>query len=219
MDIKKENKINLVEDAAHATGASYNNKKIGRIGDVTCFSFHPVKNLAMPAGGAISLNGKNSKKQKEILKSLRWCGISNRKNAKYDISRLGWNYYMNEFSAALGIVQLKKLDELNNKRRCIAKRYFKEIKTDRKMPFNKDCSYHFYWIQIRNRDNFMKQMTENGVETGVHYYPIHKMSFYKSSTKLPVTEEAGKHIVSLPIHPNLADKDVDKIIKLTNQFS
>ncbi len=217
--ICKHHNIKLIEDAAHASGTSYKNRKIGTHGNSVCFSFHPVKNLAMPAGGAISLNGKNSKKQKEILKSLRWCGISNRKNAKYDISRLGWNYYMNEFSAALGIVQLKKLDELNNKRRCIAKRYFKEIKTDRKMPFNKDCSYHFYWIQIRNRDNFMKQMTENGVETGVHYYPIHKMSFYKSSTKLPVTEEAGKHIVSLPIHPNLADKDVDKIIKLTNQFS
>lgn len=173
----------------------------------------------MPGGGAITLNGKNSKKQKEVLKSLRWCGISNRKDTKYDVSRLGWNYYMNEFSAALGIVQLKKLDMLNNKRRRIANRYSKEIEIERKMPFSKECSYHFYWIQVKNRDNFMKKMTEYRVETGIHYKPIHKMTLYKSSIKLPVTEEVGKHIVSLPIHPNLTENDVDKIIKLTNQFS
>ena len=126
---------------------------------------------------------------------------------------------MNEFSAALGIVQLKKLDMLNNKRRRIANRYSKEIEIERKMPFSKECSYHFYWIQVKNRDNFMKKMTEYRVETGIHYKPIHKMTLYKSSIKLPVTEEVGKHIVSLPIHPNLTENDVDKIIKLTNQFS
>ena len=65
----------------------------------------------------------------------------------------------------------------------------------------------------------MKKMTEYRVETGIHYKPIHKMTLYKSSIKLPVTEEVGKHIVSLPIHPNLTENDVDKIIKLTNQFS
>ena len=215
----EEYNIMLIEDAAHASGTSYKNKKIGTHGTAVCFSFHPVKNLAMPGGGAITLNGKNSKKQKEVLKSLRWCGISNRKDTKYDVSRLGWNYYMNEFSAALGIVQLKKLDILNNKRRRIANRYSKEIEIERKMPFSKECSYHFYWIQVKNRDNFMKKMTEYGVETGIHYKPIHKMTLYKSSIKLPVTEEVGKHIVSLPIHPNLTENDVDKIIKLTNQFS
>lgn len=211
--------IALIEDAAHASGTSYKNKKIGTYGTATCFSFHPVKNLAMPSGGAITLNGKNSKKHKKILESLRWCGISNRQDTKYDVSRLGWNYYMNEFSAALGIIQLKKLDKLNNKRRRIANRYSKEIEIEMKMSFNKECSYHFYWIQVKNRDNFMKKMAEHGVETGIHYKPIHKMSLYKSSVKLPVTENVGKHIVSLPVHPNLTEMDVDKIIKLTNQFS
>lgn len=215
----KEHNITLIEDAAHAAGTSYKNKKIGTHGNLVCFSFHPVKNLAMPTGGAILLNDKNSIKQKEILKSLRWCGISNRKDTTYDISHLGWNYYMNEFSAAIGISQLKKLDKRNKKRQDIAQKYSKNIQDLTKMPFDKECSYHFYWIQVKNRNKFMKKMTEHGIETGIHYKPIHEMTFYKNSTKLPITEQVGKQIVSLPIHPNLTDNDVNKIIKLTNQFS
>jgi len=94
--------IKIVEDAAHAAGASYNNKKIGSFGNAVCFSFHPVKNLGMPSGGAITLNDTNSKKYEKILNALRWCGISNRVGTKYDVTQLGWNYYMNEFSAVTG---------------------------------------------------------------------------------------------------------------------
>lgn len=215
----KEYGIILIEDAAHAAGASYKNKKIGKHGAAVCFSFHPVKNLAMPTGGAITLNGKQSSKFKNILQSRRWCGISDRKGAKYDVTDIGWNYYMNEFSAAIGIEQLKKLDYTNKKREQIAKRYSDEIKLEKKMPFNKECSYHFYWIQVNKRDYFMKKMKENNIETGIHYLPIHNMKFYRNKTKLPITESIGKNIVSIPTHPNLDDSDVDKIIRLTNRFS
>lgn len=215
----KEHEIILIEDAAHAVGASYKNTKIGNHGTAVCFSFHPTKNLAMPTGGAITLNGKNSSKFINILRSKRWCGISNRKGTKYDVTHLGWNYYMNEFSAAIGLEQLKKLDYMNSKRRKIAKRYSEEIELETKMPFNSECSYHFYWIQVKNRDNFMKKMQKNNVETGIHYKPIHKMKFYKGKFKLPVTERAAANIVSIPLHPNLDEEDVSRIIKLTNLFS
>lgn len=209
----------LVEDAAHAAGASYKNKKIGQHGIAVCFSFHPVKNLAMPTGGAITLNGEGSKKFQDLLYSRRWCGISNRKGAKYDIRELGWNYYMNEFSAAIGLEQLKKLDRMNNKRKEMAKRYSKEIELERKMPFDKECAYHFYWVLVKKREEFMKKMAENNIETGIHYNPIHKMNFYNQKSKLPNTDNAAEHIVSIPIHPNLTDFDVNKIIELTNKFS
>jgi perosamine synthetase len=210
--------IDLVEDAAHAAGASYNKKKIGSHGSAVCFSFHPVKNLAMPSGGAITLNGKNSKKFEKLLKSRRWCGITDRKNTSYDVSCLGWNYYMNEFSAAIGTIQLAKLDHTNSIRLQIAKRYARSINLDKKMPFNPDCSYHFYWIQVKDRNNFMKKMAKNGIETGIHYKPIHTMKFYKGASKLSITEEVGKHIVSLPTHPNLSEDDQDRIIKLVNEL-
>ena len=211
--------IKIIEDAAHAAGTSHKNKKIGSHGNAVCFSFHPAKNLAMPSGGAITLNDENSKAFSESLKSKRWVGISNRKGSKYDVTSLGWNYYMNEFSAAIGIEQLKKLDRTNSKRKEIANRYSKELHVEQKIPFSKNCSYHIFWIIVKNRDKFMKKMQKNNIETGIHYLPIHKMKFYNSKSKLPVTEKITKSIVSLPIHPNLTDDNIDKIIKLTNQFS
>jgi perosamine synthetase len=220
--IKKIAKINslfTVEDAAHACGTKYNGKKIGSLGDFTCFSFHPVKNLAMPKGGAITINIKNSKQFKKKLNSLRWCGISNRIGPNYDIRELGYNYYMDEISAVIGIEQLKKIDKFNEHRFRIAKRYDKELNISKKMPVNKECSYHLYWILIDNREKFMKSMKLKGIETGMHYYPVHKMSFYKSKIKLPNTEKIGKEIVTLPIHPNLSNKDIDYIIKNVNKFT
>ena len=217
--ICKEHDLFLIEDAAHAAGSSYKNKKIGTHGTAVCFSFHPVKNLAMPSGGAITLNDSKSGFYEKILKSLRWCGIVDRKGTKYDVTNLGWNYYMNEFSAAIGLEQLKKLDALNSKRRKIAKRYSNEIFLHKKMPFNQECSYHLFWIRLKNRIKFMKNLTRNNIETGIHYYPIHKMKFYKSRLTLKNTEAISNELVSLPIHPNLSDSDVTKIIKLVNRFA
>ena len=215
---KKHNLI-LIEDAAHATGSVYNKKRIGTHGDVVCFSFHPVKNLAMPTGGALTLNGKNSKKTEDILKSKRWCGISSRVDHSYDVEQLGWNYYMNEFSATIGLVQLKKIEKMNNRRKNIAKRYFQEIKVSSKMSFSKNCSYHMYWLQVNNRKSFMKFLKENKIETGIHYKPIHHFSFYSHHQKLKNTDKVAKKIVSIPIHSNLSDDEVTRIIKLCNKFA
>ena len=211
-----EHNLILVEDAAHAAGTKYLGKNIGTHGSAVCFSFHPVKNLSMPTGGAISFNGKNAKKNLEQSKILRWCGITNRIDGKYDISDLGFNAYLNEFSASIGIEQLKKLDKMNSKRKKIAKIYSKEISIEEKMPYDNNCSYHLYWIKIKNRDDFRRRLLQKGIETGIHYLPIHKMSFFNDSKKLPITEEAGKTLVSLPMHPNLSDSEIDFIIKTTN---
>ena len=126
---------------------------------------------------------------------------------------------MNEFSAAIGLVQLKKLQKLNNIRRKIAKKYFSEINLKSKMKFDKNCSYHLYWILVKNRKKFREKLYENGIETGTHYKPIHTFSYYTSKNRLKITEDVGKRIIILPCHPNLKKQDVDKIIKLTNKFS
>ena len=217
--IAKEYNLPIIEDAAHSTGAMYDGKKIGSHVDAVCFSFHPVKNLAMPTGGAICLNGKNTVQSKKILHSLRWCGIEKRKGFDYDVGRLGWNYYMNEISAAIGLVQLKKLDKANNIRKKITKRYFNELKIENKMPYSDDYSYHFYWIRVKNRIKFMKKMSEKGIETGIHYNPVHLMTYYKNNTKLPITEMISKELVSIPTHPNLNEKEINYIIKSINSLT
>jgi len=220
-EIKKiciDNQIELVEDAAHAAGASYGKRKIGSHGSMVCFSFHPVKNLAMPTGGLIALNNKKYKKYKKILMAKRWCGITNRNGANYDIKDFGENYYMNEFSAGIGRIQLKKLDTMNNKRRKIAKIYENEILL-KKIPYSKECSYHLYWILVKNRTKFMKNLKNVGIETGNHYRPIHTTSFYRNKLKLNITEKIGKSIVTIPIHPNLTEYEIDRIVNTVNKCS
>ena len=217
--IAKLHNLHIVEDAAHAVGTEFNGKKIGSHGTAVCFSFHPVKNLAMPTGGIISINHKNHKQFRKTLLARRWCGITNRKGSEYDVKELGWNYYMNEFSAAIGLMQLKKLDVLNNVRRNIAKFYDKEIDIEHKIPFDKRCSYHLYWIRVKNRNKFRKELNNNGIETGTHYKPIHKMAFYKRTSKILNTEKAGKEIVTIPIHPNLTQSQIDYVVKIINKFS
>jgi len=218
-DLCNNHKLELVEDAAHAVGTKFSGKKIGSHGVAVCFSFHPIKNLAMPNGGAITLNSKKAQKFKKNLNSLRWCGISDRKMWTYDVKNLGWNFYMNEISAGIGIQQLKKIEWMNKIRKEIAKKYSENLVFDTKIPFNKDCCYHIFWILVKNRNRFMKKMLKKGIETGIHYLPIHKMSYYNSKKTLRKTERASSQIVSLPIHPNLTKEEVEWIIKWGNEYS
>ena len=216
-DMCKSNKLHLIEDAAHAAGATFGGKKIGSHGEFVCFSFHPIKNLAMPTGGLISINHPDHKKFEKKLKSLRWCGISNRKLTSYDVTELGNNYYMNEFSAAIGLVQLKKINRLTKMRQKIAKKYFNEIDIEYKMPFDRRCSYHLYWVCIKNRNKFRKLLKEKNIETGTHYKPIHTFTLYKKNLSLPITEKISNEIVTIPIHPNLKSHEIDKIISTINK--
>ena len=218
-NIAEKHNLTIIEDAAHAVGAIYNNKKIGNHGTAVCFSFHPVKNLAMPTGGLISINHKNHKQFRKTLLARRWCGITDRIGSEYNVKELGWNYYMNEFSAVIGLAQLKKLNRLNNIRKNIAKFYDNQIDVEHKTVFNKDCSYHLYWILVKNRKKFREKMWKAGIETGTHYKPIHTMKMYQNHTVLLNTERVGKQIVTIPIHPNLKTFEMDKIVSSINKFA
>jgi dTDP-4-amino-4,6-dideoxygalactose transaminase len=217
--ICSDNEIDFVEDAAHATGSKFRNEKIGSHGVAVCFSFHPVKNLAMPTGGLISINHKNHKQFRKTLLARRWCGITDRIGSEYNVKELGWNYYMNEFSAVIGLQQLKKVDKLNKIRRKIARKFCNEINIKSKMQFNENCSYHLYWILVKNRQKFRQKLLKNGIETGTHYKPIHLMKMYRGNISLPITESIGKQIVTIPIHPNLKKSEIEKIIRLVNNYA
>ena len=125
---------------------------------------------------------------------------------------------MDEISASIGIEQLKKIQSSNKKRYDIAKRYSVELNLNEKMPLDRDSSYHLYWIRVKNRKKFMKNMMKSGIETGAHYPPVHLMTYYKKKTSLPNTEQVGKDVVTLPMHPNLTDEEVNFVIKKVNSF-
>ena len=217
-EVAEDHKLHIVEDGAHACGSTYNGKKIGSHTETCCFSFHPVKNLAMPNGGAIMLNGPDLEIKRKNLTSRRWCGIDERRRWYYDVPRLGWNYYMNELSAAIGLVQLAKLDKMNERRKEIARLYSCDLDLEHKMPFSEDCCYQLYWIRVKNRDYFMDRMIKAGIEVGLHYKPAHFMSFYRSSEKLANTDELWRELVSLPMHTNLSNAEVTYIIEKVNEF-
>lgn len=193
----------VIEDCAHAMGSKLTTKNI------KCFSFHPVKNLAMPNGGAIALY--DDEYYEELIQK-RWCGISD--NGKRDVVRLGWNYKLNDVNAAIGIEQLKKLDK-NNKRRYEIAKVYHSILQYTKMPLVEGCSYCLYWILVKDRDKFRAKLVKEGIETGTHYPSIDQFSFFKEAD-LPVTHAVAKQIVTLPIHPNLTDSDLDKVISCAN---
>jgi len=203
--------MSIIQDAAHAAGSILGGRRVGADGNAVCFSFHPIKNLAMPNGGAIALNHIDPL-DVERLKAKRWCGIMDREGMKYHVEELGWNYYMNEISAAIGIEQLKKLDDHNLRRYEIAERYHNELVDFPSMPLDSFCSYHLYWIRVKNRRKFIQKMENHNIEVGIHYTPIDQFKLYKKAD-LPITDKVAPELVSLPIHPGMSEEDVSTVIK------
>ena len=218
-ELTKNKKLTVVEDAAHACGAKFKGKRIGSHSNTVCFSFHPVKNLAMPTGGLIAINNFKDKKIMNEILAKRWCGITDRKNFEYDVKEIGWNYYMHEIYAGIGCVHLKKLDKSNKNRRAIGKNVSMKMNVEQKMPYSIDSVYHFYWILVKNREKFIDKMKKNGIETGIHYKPIHQMSLYKNNQNVPNTEILSKQVVSLPTHPNLTTDEIGFIIESVNKYA
>ncbi len=223
--------IPIIEDAAHAAGAEYKGKKCGALGDLACFSFHAVKNLATGDGGMLAVN------EKELAmraKRLRWLGIDKGtwdRTAndhsywwEYYVDEIGLKNHMNDIAAALGLVQLRKLPASNERRCEIADRYTEGLSG---LPWLKlppgdtpdvKSSWHIYCVQVERRDDLAAYLQEHEISTGVHYKPIHLYRCYGNTPHLPVAEEVFQHILSLPMHPGLTDDDVDYVIDTIRDF-
>jgi len=238
MNIAKKNKLIVVEDAAHACGAcyggKYEGKTIGSIGNITCFSFHAVKNLAMGDGGMITCDDEDIINK---LKRTRWMGISKdtyqrsdgKYNWDYDIIEEGYKYHTNDILAAIGIVQLNKLPWMNNKRREICHIYdtvFKEMKTPIDVPeISKSILHarHNYVIKLPNnidREDLIQYMSQKKVSLGVHYKPIYNHPRYSKFNKkdTPVTDNVWKKIITLPVYPDLKESEAKGIALLINEY-
>ncbi|KUG20854.1 MAG: DegT/DnrJ/EryC1/StrS family aminotransferase [Methanomicrobiaceae archaeon] len=229
LEIARDRDVMLIEDAAHAIGAEYRGKKCGSFGDVGCFSFFANKNLATGEGGMIVTDDDRLAGQIQVLRSHGMTTMTwdrHRGHAfSYDVLDLGYNYRLNELAAALGIVQLGKLRRNNEKRAGIVREYRRRLAElpGVSSPFERHSggsAHHLFPVLLPegvSRASVMERMREKGIQTSIHYPPIHHFSYYKKmfglrEGALPQTEHVGGHELTLPLYPGMQTGDLDVII-------
>jgi UDP-4-amino-4,6-dideoxy-N-acetyl-beta-L-altrosamine transaminase len=231
--VARKKHLVVIEDACHALGAEYNNSKIGccKYSDMACFSFHPVKTITTGEGGVITTNKKSLYLK---LKSLRNHGIHRDPSVSlkyggwfYEMRMLGFNYRITDFQSALGLSQIKRIDEMISKRRYIAARYnqaFGRYKEFIDLPYSdsqhKSC-WHLYVVKFNTdrlgitRREIYERLRKKGIYCQVHYIPVYKQPYYKKHFKSKPLKNAEiyyKRALSLPIFPAMSEEDISRVI-------
>ncbi|MGE7601569.1 UDP-4-amino-4,6-dideoxy-N-acetyl-beta-L-altrosamine transaminase [Peribacillus sp. NPDC097675] len=231
--IANKHDLVVIEDAAHALGATYKQKKIGSKSDMTMFSFHPVKHITSGEGGIITTD---DKEYYEKLLQFRSHGITRDPDKMvedhgpwyYEMQFLGYNYRMTDIQAALGSSQLKKVDEFLNLRKKYVSMYndgLKEIKDITIPHINKEgsSSWHLYVIRLHlenltgNRKEIYNALHQENIGVNVHYIPVYLLPYYQDlgykKGLCPHAEKLYEEIITLPLFPAMTEKDVVDVIK------
>jgi len=234
----KKKRLLLIEDSAETCGSIYKGKKIGTWSDISCFSFEEKKIITTGDGGMICLS---DKKKYEKLKSLSFHGWNldpwkryqksfGKKNRftkywAYEIENLGFKYNMNDFMAAVGLEQLKKINFFNKKRIKILKKYLNGIKNLKYIkptyPYNlKNSSYWLFSIKTKFRNELANCLKSKNISTAVHFIPLPLNKIYKkyNNKSLKNSMTIWKQILSLPFFPDLENKKIDYVIKCLKNF-
>lgn len=235
MEIAHDHDLFVIEDAAHAPGAQINDKKLGTIGDIGCFSFFSNKNLVTGEGGMIVTNNDEiaeeiKRKRSHGMTSLSWDRFKGHAFS-YDVTTLGYNYRVNDIGSALGLCQLEKLERNNNIRNDLDALYRKNLEKIEflDIPFKKyegKSSHHIFPVLLDekvDRLKFMEFLKSKGIQASIHYPPIHLFSYYRDTFgfkegMLPITERIGRNEVTLPLHPLLKEDDVEYIAEQIIKF-
>lgn len=231
-ELCKEKGLALIEDCAHASGAEYHSTKVGTFG-TGCFSFHAVKNLATGDGGMVVVRDRG---MMEEARKYSWLGITkttwdrygkadvSSSNWDYLVENIGYKYHMNDITAAIGRVQLSKLDASNRARREVAKYYSEELKDENWITLpveKKDCksSFHLYPIRVKERDKLITALAKAGIATSVHYRPLYHHPPYQAlRTSLRITDSEWPMLISLPMYPELKEESLEKIVGVIKNF-
>jgi len=231
-EIARQHNLALVADACHAIGATYKNRKVGTLADLTAFSFHPVKHITTGEGGMITTNEAGFAKR---MRAFRNHGITTdhkERNEKgsffYEMVDLGFNYRISDFQCALGTSQLRKLPLWLKQRESIARKYDEQlrvVKGVRPLEGHPDRThaYHLYVIRLdlqtgsSPRAKVFAALRQQGIGANVHYLPVHLHPFYRTrfgygEGLCPVAEAAYEEILSLPIYPQMDDADVLRVV-------
>lgn len=228
-EIARKHDLIVIEDAAHALGASYKDKRIGSISDMTCFSFHPVKPITTGEGGMVVTDDEELYKKLLLFRSH---GITRDEELMaekqgawyYEQLELGYNYRITDISCALGISQMDKLDFFLEKRRKIAECYNEAFEKAENIKIPKQLSgcnsgWHLYMIQVmgKNRKAVFEQLRSVGIGANVHYIPVYQHPYYQnhgySDCCCKNAEIFYERAISLPIFPLLTEKEQQYVIK------
>jgi perosamine synthetase len=237
LEIARRRGLAIIEDAAHACGALYRDRRVGGLEGTaaTCFSFNALKNLSTGDGGMVTTD---SPELADRIRRLRWMGIEKstfertagsddgpRYQWYYEVRDLGFKYIMNDVTAAVGLVQLGKLEGMQAARRRMALRYRDALKGVRwlDLPVEREyarSAWHLFTIRTSNREALRRHLQERGIATSVHYLPLHLQPYYRKrgETSLPRTEELYLELLSLPFHPNLEDGEIDRVVESILSF-
>jgi perosamine synthetase len=227
--IAKKNNIAVIEDAAHALGATYKGQNIGNISEYTCFSFQAIKHLTTGDGGAITCN--NKEKYLEG-KRRRWFGLD-RLNSKVsslgerdcDVTELGFKYHLNDLSASLGLANLPGLKKRLSKRAAIVEKYDEAVRENAYLTnLNRSddvctSAHWLYGILASNREEFIAYMKEKEIPVSVVHQGIDRFSIFKDfKRELPIQRKFDENQIHLPLHDSLDDKQVEYIAKAISEF-
>jgi dTDP-4-amino-4,6-dideoxygalactose transaminase len=219
-EIAEDRHLLLIEDACQSHGATFGGKKVGSFG-TGAFSFYPTKNMTTSEGGMLTTN---SKSVAEKARMIRAHGSAQR----YLHEMLGYNLRMTDICAAIGLVQLQKLDRYTAQRQQNAESLTKGLQgvENIKCPTVKDgCGhvFHQYTVRTTRRDDLAAYLNDKGIGTGIHYpIPIHRQPYYQElgyTDSMPISEKASREVLSLPVHPQLAEEDISHIISSIKEWS
>ncbi|BBF86966.1 bacillosamine/legionaminic acid biosynthesis aminotransferase PglE [Aquitalea magnusonii] len=234
--IANQNKLKVIEDAAHAIGSCYEDgSRVGncRYSDLTIFSFHPVKTMTTGEGGAIMTNDEALYRKMLLLRSH---GITkepallsqNPGPWYYEMQALGWHYRLTDIQATLGISQLARIEKFKAKRRAIVAKYNEAFNNHPYITIPKEktgtsACFHLYVIQIdfeqlgKSRSEVIAQLATYGIGSQVHYIPVHTQPWYQASYgyregDYPVAERYYHHCLSIPLYSAMSEEDVQRVI-------
>jgi dTDP-4-amino-4,6-dideoxygalactose transaminase len=225
--IAARHRLRVIEDAAHAIGSLWRGRRIGSFGDLVCFSFHPNKNMTTIEGGAIS--GGSSEELKSIELN-RWHGLVKTGVDQFDVLLAGGKSNLSDVAAAVGLGQLRRLEEFNARRRQLVARYYDlwAGQTSLRLPERGDAghSWHVFTPLLPQgpsaltRAQFIEAMKAHGIAVGVHYPAIHLFSAYRAlgyrAGQFPNAERIGRTTVTLPLFPAMELADVERVVAAAN---
>lgn len=230
-EFSRRHGLRIVEDAAHSFGCRLNGKRIGSFGDVVCFSFDGIKNITSGEGGAVVSTDKELMKRVRDLRLLGVVGdtakrYSGSRSWTFDVKEQGWRYHMSDIMAAIGRAQLVKSSSMFQRRKSIVRQYSERLKRIPNLElyqFNSngvevDIVPHIFPIKVADPDELVEYLGTKHIQCGKHYQPNHLLSYFINGSLLPNAEYLGSKNVSLPLHPDISDDDVDYIIKCIQDY-